>query len=108
MVKKVTNRKSLQKILTDNNSTLFDFEAHDIVKFLEEKGYIEVEETRFNIIVPHAFENQRFNGDIYSKALGFVCFSDYKLDEEEYQFTQEEIDNNSVLKKLEGFKVEVK
>lgn len=107
MVKKITSRKSLQNILTDNNSTLFEFEAREIVKLLEEKGYIEVEQPKFNIIVPPTFENKTYK-DIYSKKLGFVQFTESRINKDEYIFTQEEIDNNPVLKKLEAFKVKVK
>lgn len=108
MVKKVTSKKSLQNILTDNISSLFQTEARKIVEILEEKGYIKIEEPKFNIIVPPAFGDMSYDKDIYSKTLGFVSCSGSKKDKEEYQFTQEEIDNNSVLEKLEAFKVEVK
>lgn len=108
MVKKVTNRKSLEKILTDSNSTLFDFEARDIVKLLEKKGYIEVEQPKFNIVVPSAFGSIEYSKDIYSKKLGFFECSVSNTNREDCQFTQEEIDNNIVLKQLEAFKVEVK
>lgn len=108
MVKKATSKKSLQNILTDNISSLFQTEAREIVEILEEKGYIDVEQPKFNIIVPQAFRVQDLDKDIYSKKLGFVSFSNYKTDKEEYQFTQDEIDNNQVLKQLEPFKVEVK
>lgn len=108
MVKKVTSSKSLQNILTDNISSLSQSEAREIVELLEEKGYIKVEQPKFNIIVPQAFGVQTYNKDIYSKDLGFIGYSYTKAIDKEYQFTQEEIDNNPVLKKLEAFKVEVK
>lgn len=108
MVKKITSRKSLQNILTDNISSLFQSEVREIVDLLEEKRYIEFNEPKFNIIIPKAFAKMSYGEDIYSKALGFVSCSDTKKDKEEYRFTQEEIDNNAVLKQLEAFKVKVK
>ena len=108
MVKKVISHESLTSELLSEVDSIFRSEAQDIVNYLEKKGYIEVEEIKFNIIVPHAFENQKFNEDIFSKELGFIEYSKTKKNQKDYQFTQEEIDNNPVLKKLEAFKVEVK
>lgn len=108
MVKKVTSRTTLEKELLVEVDSLLNDEATEIINYLEKKGHIEVEEIKFNIIVPHAFENQKFDKDIFSKEIGFVGYSEFKKDTKDYQFTQEEIDKNPVLKKLEAFKVKVK
>lgn len=108
MVKKVTNRKSLHDELFKEVDSLLNYEVSQVIKFLEGKGYIDIDQPKFNIIVPAALMSMSYDKDILSKKLGFVCYSDSKQDKEEYQFTQEEIDKNPVLKKLEAFKVEVK
>lgn len=108
MVKKITNRTELRKELLREVDSLFSHEATSIIDLLEEKGYIDIKEPKYNIIVPQPHKKGELDKDIYSKEIGFVSFSDCKVIDEDYQFTQEEIDNNPVLEKLEPFKVEVK
>lgn len=108
MVQKINNRNSLREGLLREIDSLFNYEANQIIDFLEEKGYIDIEQPKYNIIVPQPHSKGELDKDIFSKEIGFVSFSDNKVNEKQYQFTQKEIDSNTVLKQLESFKVEVK